>query len=303
SVFSPSFDLAIGRAQLESRGFQIPVSDFEIPLQAALGLPSVRRYLLFSSSLSHFIMAMAVYVVLWCGVYSTIHLYLSLTDFWLLCFSVTLASAALTSAIALVLRHSGKQINVSTDIRLVQVNERLIRHEVLVGVADCSHHCVGVQQLFAVHWDLSPCLGSLTDALEEMSSRCRDERKLQKNMSHLLLIAEAPAPDLEEGPHGEDPAEEERPLLVDREARARATPSSRRDETKVTKDYSLVPDCRLPAQAIAYRLLLTYSAAYVKLLASNRLPGSSPSRSAPAGAHCIGASQCLCQHVRAKVLT
>ncbi|KPP75517.1 hypothetical protein Z043_105225 [Scleropages formosus] len=233
SVFSPSFDLAIGRAQLESRGFQIPVSDFEIPLQAALGLPSVRRYLLFSSSLSHFIMAMAVYVVLWCGVYSTIHLYLSLTDFWLLCFSVTLASAALTSAIALVLRHSGKQakippssksvpsvrtaalsmgkgfaaspteihmgsagsvlINVSTDIRLVQVNERLIRHEVLVGVADCSHHCVGVQQLFAVHWDLSPCLGSLTDALEEMSSRCRDEVRV-RGASHLPPSLTRPAP-------------------------------------------------------------------------------------------------------------
>ncbi|MFT7811342.1 transmembrane protein C9orf91 homolog [Arapaima gigas] len=310
SVSSPSFDLAIGRAQLERRGFEIPVTDFEIPLQTALGLPSVRRYLLFSSSLSHFIMAMVVYVVLWCGIYSTLHLYLTLTDFWLLCFSVTLASVVVTSAIALGFQYSSKQAQppqslklISTDVRLIQVNERLSRHELLVGVADCSRNCVSIQQLVGVYWDLSPCLSSLTDTLEEMTFNGDEvQRKLCKNMSHLLLVTEARGLDLED-PNNEDRAEEERPLLVESRKRSCSTQSSQREETKVTKDFSLVPDTSLPTQVIAYRLLLTYSAAYVKLLASNRLPRLSPSRCAPGGPHCTGTSQCLCQYVCAKVLT
>ncbi|XP_023665459.1 transmembrane protein 268 [Paramormyrops kingsleyae] len=304
SLCSPAFDLTCCRAQLERTGFQIPVEDFEIPLGKALDAPPVRRYLFFSSSISHFFIAVAVYVVMWCGLYSTVHLYFGfyLSDFWILCFAVTLLSVIVTSVIIFVLYHSNKQININTDVRLIQVNERLVRHGLLVGLADWVHHCVGVQQLFLVHWDLSPCLGALTETLEEMSF-IRDEvqHKLNKKMSHLLLATKVTNLHEEDSSYTEEGADEERPLLVENEQGSGSTPITQREDIKLTKDYSLVPDCNLPIQETAYRLLLTYSAAYVRLMVSKRLPMSSQRPLSSRRAHCSNASLCLCQYVCKKV--
>ncbi|KAG7457545.1 hypothetical protein MATL_G00228450 [Megalops atlanticus] len=292
-------------SRLETAGFQIPVQDFEAALQTALDSVSVRRYLFFNSAIFHFFMAPVVYVVVWCGVYSTLHLYLSiyLSSFWILCLSVSLVAIIITSAIILILNHSNKQININTDIRLIQVNERLTKHNLLVGVADWVHHCTGILQLFCVYWDLSPCLAALTDTLEGMSFARRElQSKLHKNMSHLSLVTEVTPLDPEARSANEEGSEEERPLLVENEERARSTTTNQREETKLTKDYSLVPHHSLSAQATARQLLLTYSATYVRLLVSERLPRSSQCPLHSRRTHCNTASLCLCQYVHRGVL-
>lgn len=239
SMLYPSFDLPRCRAKLEREGFQIPREDMETPLKTALDVPSVRRYMVFNSAQFHFIMAPVLYVVLWCALFSTLHLYI--TNYWVLCLSVSLISIVLTTAVILILHCSNKEINVNLDIRLVQVNEMLVRHKLLVGVADWVRNCTGNMKLYFVYWDMSPCLRALTETLEEPSF-----------------------------------------VTID------------------TKNYSLVPDAALPSQAKAYQLLMTYSAAYVKLLVSERLSGSSHHRGQRS--HCKTAPICLCQYIKTKIL-
>ncbi|XP_037391129.1 transmembrane protein 268 isoform X2 [Pygocentrus nattereri] len=192
-------------------------------------------------------------------------------------------------------------INVNTDVRLVQVNERLARHRLLLGVADWVQQCSGKMQLFCVFWDLSPCLQALTETLEELGFvRDEIENKLKKRMSHLLVVSDVTtSEEADDGLLAEEP-DEERPLLVD--ARERSTSLRQREEAKLTKKYSLIPDCTLSYQAIAYQLLLTYSAVYVRLLVSERLPASSYRPLGTDRNHCTTASLCLCQYVQYKVL-
>ncbi|XP_054461974.1 transmembrane protein 268 isoform X3 [Anoplopoma fimbria] len=169
SMLSPSFDLSLCRAKLENDGFQIPLSDMEAPLKTALDVPSVKRYLVFNSALFHFIMAPLLYVVLWCAVFSTLHLYITVSDYWVLCLSVSLVSIFLTTAIIFVLHYSNKEINMNVDVRLIQVNERLVKHKLLVAVADWVQSCTGNMKLYFVFWDMSRCLRALTETLEEGS--------------------------------------------------------------------------------------------------------------------------------------
>uniref|UniRef100_A0A8C7GB29 Transmembrane protein 268 n=1 Tax=Oncorhynchus kisutch TaxID=8019 RepID=A0A8C7GB29_ONCKI len=252
SMLSPRFDLSLCRALLERDGFQIPVADFETPLDIALDVPSVRRYLFLNSSLIHFIMA---------------------------------------------------PININIDVRLIQVNERLRQHMLLVGVADWVQNCTGTLQLFIVYWDTARCLRTLTETLEEMSFVGDEaQKRLEKRMSHLVLVSEVMTLDpvavessVNEG------SDEERPLLMNDEAGG-STSTSQREDTKLTTNYILVPDQILPAQAKALQLLLTYGAVYVKLLVSEKLPNSTHHPLHHRRNHCTTASLCLCQYIKTKVL-
>ena len=67
-------------------------------------------------------------------------------------------------------------------------------------------------------------------------------------MSYLRLVSEVTAFDPEEGSMDQEQSDEERPLLVESEARGCSTPASQRAETKLTKDYSLVPGSHLSVQ-------------------------------------------------------
>lgn len=55
-------------------------------------------------------------------------------------------------------------------------------------------------------------------------------------------------------------------------------------------------------QMKAYQLLMTYSAAYMKLLVSQRLTGPSNHRLHPQRNHCTTAPFCLCQYIKKKIL-
>ncbi|XP_022603463.1 transmembrane protein 268 isoform X2 [Seriola dumerili] len=312
SSLNPSFDLSLCRAKLENDGFQIPISDMEAPLKAALDVPSVRRYMVFNSALFHFIMAPVLYVVVWCAVFSTLHLYITVSDYWVLCLSVSLVSIFLTTAIIFILHHSNKEINMNLDVRLIQVNERMVKHKLLVAVADWVQNCTGNMQvvllksaetLYVVYWDMSRCLRALTETLEEHSFVANDtQRKLRRKMSHLVLVSEVTAADPEvSGSDVEQDLDEQRPLLGHEDTGCRAS-SSQREDAKVTTNYSLIPDLSLPPQAKAYQLLMTYSAAYVKLLVSERLSGPSHHRLRSRRNHCNTAPLCLCQYIKKKIL-
>ncbi|KAM3596928.1 uncharacterized protein V6R79_023053 [Siganus canaliculatus] len=304
SALNPSFDLAFCRTTLEDNGFHIPVTDLEVPLRAALDVPSVRRYMVFNSALFHFILAPVLYVVVWCAVFSTLHLYMTVTDYWVLGLSVSLVSIFLTTAIIFILHHSNKELNMNLDVRLIQVNERLIKHQLLVAVADWVKNCTGSMQLFFVYWDMSRCLRTLTETLEESSVAGNEtQKKMKKKMSHLVLVAEAVCDDPEVGGSEVDQEEqdEQRPLLRNEETDC-STSSSPRGGASVTTNYSLVPDISLPAQGKAFQLLMTYSAAYVKLLMSERLSGPSHHRLRSRRNHCTTTPFCLCQYIKWKIL-
>lgn len=305
SVFNPKFDLTLLRSLLEQEGFQIPTKDLEVSLQIALDSSSIRRVIFLNSNIFNLILAPVLYIVLWCAAYSTIHLYLesTITDFWVLCLCVSLVSIAFTSALLLVLHHTNKEINLSTDMRLLQVNERLIRHRLLIGVADWVQHCTGTLQLFCVYWDLVPCVASLTAALEDLAATKEDlQKKIKKRMSGLSLVTEVVPFDPDVISLEPEPPEEARPLLEERED-VYSTASSHREETKLTQTLSLVPDVNLPLQDVARQLLLTYSAAYIKQLVSERLPnGPPPGLAHGRPSHCTTTAQCLCQYVSQKVL-
>ncbi|KAM9416013.1 transmembrane protein 268-like [Salvelinus alpinus] len=249
-------------------------------------------------------MAPILYVVIWCAVFSTLHLYLSVTDYWVLCLSVSLVSIFLTTAIIVILHYSNKEININIDVRLIQVNERLSQHKLLVGVADWVQNCTGSLQLFIVYWDTAHCLRALTETLEEMLF-VRDEAQkiLNKRMSHLVLVTEVMTFDpVAGGSSVNESSDEERPLLMNDEETGHSTSTSQREDTKLTTNYSLVPDQILPAQAKALQLLLTYGAAYVKLLVSEKLTNSTHRPLRSRRNHCTTASLCLCQYIKTKVL-
>ncbi|XP_029919705.1 transmembrane protein 268 isoform X2 [Myripristis murdjan] len=304
STLNPSFDLSVCRAALEKEGFQIPVRDFEAPLKTALDVPSVRRYMVFNSALFHFIMAPVLYVVLWCAVFSTLHIYMTITDYWVLCLSVSLVSIFITTAIIFILHHSNKEININLDVRLIQVNERMVKHKLLIGVADWVQNCTGHIKLYCVYWDMTRCLRTLTETLEEANFVANEtQKKLKKRMSHLILVTEVTPADPEDGgSEVEGGSSEETTLLLGNEEARRSTSSSQREDSIITTNYSLIPDKALPVQAKAHQLLMTYSSVYVKLLVSERLSGPSPHHFQPRRNHCTTASLCLCQYIKTKIL-
>ncbi|XP_041867811.1 transmembrane protein 268 [Melanotaenia boesemani] len=303
SALNPSFDLSLCRTKLERDGFEIPVRDMEDPLKIALEVPSVKRYMVFNSGLFNLIMAPVLYVVVWCAMFSTLHLYVAVSDYWILCLSVSLISILLTTVIIFILHHSNKEININIDVRLVQLNEKMVKHNLLVGVADWIQNCTGNMQLYFVYWDMSRCLTTLTETLEERSFVMTDtQKKLASRMSHLVLVTEVPVIDPEGGGSDvEQDSDEHRPLLRNEDV-GRSTSSNQQGTSKVTSNYSLVPDAALPAQAKAYQLLMTYSAVYVKLLVSERLSGPSHHRLQPWRNHCTTAPLCLCQYIKNKIL-
>lgn len=297
SMMNPTFDLERCSEQLAREGFQIPVSDLEAPLRAALESPAVRRYLVFNSALFHLLMAPMLYVVLWCAIFTTLHVYISVTEYWVLCLCVSLVSIFLTTAIIFFLHRSNNEINMNIDVRLIQVNERLVEHNLLVAVADWVQNCTGNMQLYFVYWDMSSCLRYLTQMFEEQSFIENDiEKKLRKRMSHLTLVADVPATQAERS-EVESGSDEHRPLLGNG-----GSQSSPHEEPKITMNYSLIPDTHLPPQAKAYQLLMTYSAVYVKLLMSEQLSGPSHHRLRPRRNHCITAPFCLCQYIKTKII-
>lgn len=301
SMINPGFDLVQCRSHLELNGFQIPESDLEDPLKTALDVPSVKRYMTFNSSMFHFLLAPVLYLVLWCALFSSLRSYLTISDYWVLCLCVSLVSIILTTSIIFTLHHSNKQMNINLDVRLIAVNERLVKHKLLVAVADWVENCSNNLQLYFVYWDMARCLKALTETLEERNYEAQHiQKRLQKRMSHLVLVGDSPRSPSRTQPEAdvEGGQEEHRPLLQNEEPEQTSSSDLKRAQ-QLTSKYSLVPDPALPPQARAQQLLMSYSALYTKLLVSERLSAPSHLRRRN---HCTTASLCLCQYIHTNVL-
>ena len=66
-------------------------------------------------------------------------------------------------------------------------------------------------------------------------------------MSPFFLVSEVMNPDPEVGSRVEEGSDEERPLLPEQKT-DHNTSNSHREDTKLTTNYSLVPELRLPSQ-------------------------------------------------------
>lgn len=127
-------------------------------------------------------------------------------------------------------------------------------------------------QLYFVYWDMSRCLKTLTETLEEgslvhgdiqvrpfvplhrNSSTCKSteiklflQKKLKKKLSHLVLVSDVPALATAD-PHTGHGSDEERPLLRNEEPPGCSTSSDQQVNSKVSSNHSLVPDSSLTAQ-------------------------------------------------------
>lgn len=68
-------------------------------------------------------------------------------------------------------------------------------------------------------------------------------------MSHLVLVSEVMTHDpVAVGSSVNEGSDEERPLLMNDEEAGHSTSTSQREDTKLTTNYILVPDQKVPAQ-------------------------------------------------------
>lgn len=72
------------------------------------------------------------------------------------------------------------------------------------------------------------------------------QNRLKKRMSHLVLVTEVTTLDPEAGAQDEELPEEEQPLLEG--GRERSPSTSQREDSKLTKNFSLMPDTTLSNQ-------------------------------------------------------
>lgn len=77
------------------------------------------------------------------------------------------------------------------------------------------------------------------------------QKTMKSRMSHLVLVTELRPIDPEAGGSDVDQdCDENRPLLRNEDTRI-STPSSQRGDSKITSNYSLVPEALLPAEVRA----------------------------------------------------
>ncbi|MEE6526652.1 hypothetical protein FKM82_027420 [Ascaphus truei] len=87
---------------------------------------------------------------------------------WVISVPVTLAAAAITAVVVLIINRHHKKINVNTDVRLSAANEIFMEHNVLLGVSDGTQKCHSVPSLCFVYFNLQECQRRLSECLAGM---------------------------------------------------------------------------------------------------------------------------------------
>ncbi|XP_028656906.1 transmembrane protein 268 isoform X1 [Erpetoichthys calabaricus] len=299
SCWLPQFDLELCREQLAQNGIQIPAVNLN-PLRSFLEHPQVKRYLLFTSGYFQLFLAPVLYSVIWCGLYSTVHMYLNNiygSFFWLFSLALSIISLILTTIVLLILNMHSRQININTDVRLIYANEILCSHKVLAGISNTIYRCSSIHQIFFVYFDLVDCHRRLTSLLDEMSLHgSRLQSKLQKNLSHLNLVTKVST---NESKRSETEESEDTPLLFSDGNEAGTSSTTVQNTKKKVPQFTVVKSI-VPtgsAEEIAHQLLVTFSAVYVKLLVTLRLPVPQHTlHTQRAG------TACICQYIESCVL-
>uniref|UniRef100_A0A8C5JBJ4 Transmembrane protein 268 n=1 Tax=Junco hyemalis TaxID=40217 RepID=A0A8C5JBJ4_JUNHY len=170
---------------------------------------------------------------------------------------VTLVALALTVLVILVIDGHQRKLNVNTDVRLAAVNEIFIEHSIILGITDVLD---GPSQLCFVHFSPQPCLQALAAHITHL------EGTQVRDTGDSLGTRAAPAPS---------------PAL---------------GVVEVGKDREVAQVPLWPA-AMAQQLLVLFSACYVRLLVTGRLP-----RASPRGHLGHSSMPCLCQFIQSTLL-
>ncbi|OWK50362.1 Transmembrane protein C9orf91 [Lonchura striata] len=225
------------------------------------------------------------YISLWTNLYSTLQL-CSLGHSWGAGVLVTLVALALTALVILVIDGHQRKLNVNTDVRLAAVNEIFIKHSIILGITDVldgPHNTLQVSLLWFVHFSPEPCLQALAAHITHLQGTQAGLRQRLNKLWVALDVAVQPELRVEE----EAPSEES-PLLSSKV-------TLNKDPVICSELLHLIPEG--PPQAMAQQLLVIFSACYVRLLVTGRLPRASP------GGH-LGHSSapCPCQFIQSTVL-
>ncbi|XP_041094395.1 transmembrane protein 268-like [Polyodon spathula] len=278
------FDLQGCTERLRTLGVQVSCSQYREELHQAVTDPELRRYLFFSSRAFSMAIAVLCYVTVWVNLYTSLRLVSTATP-WSLSVLVSVSAALLTVALVLLLDRHRTRMNTNTDMRLAGVNERLLRHKLLLGITELLQGGHARLQLWFVYFDLAMCRQTLTSRMENWKSS--KPSQLRERLDQLCVIISKPLSQSEEGRAG-PLAGEDIPLLSSLSTGGR----SERKSFSFSQVVRLVPDGT--PQEMADRLLFIYSGAYVRLLACGLLPRVS------SGLH--GAAPCVCQFIEVAVL-
>ncbi|OCT65526.1 transmembrane protein 268 [Xenopus laevis] len=245
--------------KLQNFGIQVPLEQCRDCLQVTALIPELRRYIFFSSRGFGMILALILYISIWINLYSTTQMF-SGSQNWVFSIPITLAAAAVTAAVILVINRHHKRINMNTDVRLAVANEIFMEHNVLLGISDRSRKCHMVPSLCFIYFHLSGCQHRLSQHLASMS-----KEDIRQCLDHLFIIIETPAdPELTQGRPAE-PTAEDTPLLPDR---------TREKPILCSKKVPLIHENE-PQLEMARQLLVVSSACYVRLLITGLLPHGS----------------------------
>ncbi|XP_065593688.1 transmembrane protein 268 isoform X1 [Cyrtonyx montezumae] len=275
-----SFDMELCAEKLQSLGVQAAAGEWRQLIEEAVLKPEVRRYLFYNSRASQIAIAVIFYMSLWINIYTTVQL-CSFGQYWEASVLVTLAAVAVTVVMILVIDRRQRKINMNTDVRLAAVNEFFIKHSLILGITDVLDGPHSILQLWFVHFSPEHCLRSLSAHIAEL----RQEQELgwRHRLDQLCVVTEVAVPAAEET------SCEESPLLSGRE-------SFRKEPVMCNELLHLIPEG--PPEVMAQQLLVIFSACYVRLLVSGRLPRPT------ATGHMEGSSvPCPCQFIQASALS
>lgn len=276
-----SFDMELCAEKLQSLGVQqAAAGEWRRLIEEAVLKPEVRRYLFYNSRAFQIAIAVVFYMSLWTNIYTTVQL-CSFGRYWEASVLVTLAAVAVTVVVILVIDHRQRKINMNTDVRLAAVNEFFIKHSLILGITDVLDGPHSILQLCFVHFSPERCLQSLSAHITEL--RQAQELGWRHRLDQLCVMMEVAVPT------AEDTSCEESPLLSGGE-------SFKKEPMMCNELLHLIPEG--PPEVMAQQLLVIFSACYVRLLVSGRLP-----RPVATG-HMDGSSvPCPCQFIQASVLS
>uniref|UniRef100_UPI00398F172F transmembrane protein 268 isoform X4 n=1 Tax=Pristiophorus japonicus TaxID=55135 RepID=UPI00398F172F len=183
-------------------------------------------------------------------------------------------------------------ININTDVRLIWANEKLMKHNILVGVLDVTKFCTSMLHLCFIYFNVEECERRLASVLEERHQTGSGlQTLLNQKLGHLCIVIETN----QVNPQNDMEAESEETRLLpgnDEDTRSNDNHQSQHIFNTLT---CLVP--KGTAQEIAYQLLIIYSGLYVKLLTTQQLPRTRATIHAK-DAHV----PCLCQYIETSIL-
>nr|XP_032814709.1 transmembrane protein 268 [Petromyzon marinus] len=275
--WSAEFDLASCQQELCSRGVQVPNEEFIQAMSGVLQDSEIIRYAFLVSKAFGIAIAMVLFCAFWGDFFSSFWHFLPQLS-WVFSLLISLLIAVvIIGAVVWVFDRRGREMNINTDMRLAVLNEKFVKYKLVAGLTDSVYMCRSRLDLNFVYFDTADCLGTLAERFQPTRNAQRRE-----SLDHLSILLEE-----EEEPGRPAGDSEEAPLL----------PSGDGSAPKKGKTITTVRHFTpwgSPEQ-VAEQLLVTYSAAYVKLLVKGLLYRPQLFLHA----HDV---PCLCQYIQHRVL-